>query len=72
MDWSHFKDWWRLKKWRKYRRAFDVGAESSDSLCYCDDCFNEYNVNIFLKYLDMFMNAIEIICQHVFNVSLLD
>lgn len=53
MDWSHFKDWWRLKKWRKYRRACDVDAESSDSLCYCDDCFNEYNVNIFLKYLAM-------------------
>lgn len=45
MDWTHFKDWWRLKKWRKYRRASDVDAESSDSLCYCDECFNDY-VNI--------------------------
>ncbi|CAH1125449.1 unnamed protein product [Ceutorhynchus assimilis] len=43
MDWPHFKDWWRLKKWRKYRRASDVEADSSDSMCYCDDCFNEYN-----------------------------
>ncbi|XP_050294497.1 inositol hexakisphosphate and diphosphoinositol-pentakisphosphate kinase isoform X2 [Anthonomus grandis grandis] len=43
MDWSHFKDWWRLKKWRKYRRASDVDATSSDSLCYCDDCFDEFN-----------------------------
>lgn len=42
MDWTHFKDWWRLKKWRKYRRASDVDAESSDSLCYCDECFNDY------------------------------
>ncbi|KAL1512849.1 hypothetical protein ABEB36_002365 [Hypothenemus hampei] len=42
MDWSHFKDWWRLRKWRKYRRASDIDSESSDSFCYCDECFNEY------------------------------
>lgn len=46
MDWSHFKDWWRLKKWRKYRRASDIDAQSSDSMCYCDDCLNEFEVNI--------------------------
>ncbi|XP_066244855.1 inositol hexakisphosphate and diphosphoinositol-pentakisphosphate kinase isoform X3 [Euwallacea similis] len=43
MDWRfHFKDWWRLKKWRKYRRASDVETESSDSCCDCDECFNIY------------------------------
>ncbi|XP_076259063.1 inositol hexakisphosphate and diphosphoinositol-pentakisphosphate kinase isoform X5 [Rhynchophorus ferrugineus] len=41
MDWSYFKDWWRLKKWRKYRKT--SGEGSSDSLCYCDDCLDEFD-----------------------------
>ncbi|XP_060536296.1 inositol hexakisphosphate and diphosphoinositol-pentakisphosphate kinase isoform X3 [Cylas formicarius] len=39
MDWQPFKDWWRLKKWRKYRRASD--ADSFESVCYCDECFDD-------------------------------
>ncbi|KAJ8925606.1 hypothetical protein NQ315_009446 [Exocentrus adspersus] len=33
MEWTWLKDWWRLKKWRKYRRASET-----ESICFCDEC----------------------------------
>ncbi|XP_018562040.1 inositol hexakisphosphate and diphosphoinositol-pentakisphosphate kinase isoform X2 [Anoplophora glabripennis] len=33
MEWTWLKDWWRLKKWRKYRRASET-----ESFCFCDEC----------------------------------
>ncbi|XP_057654646.1 inositol hexakisphosphate and diphosphoinositol-pentakisphosphate kinase 2 isoform X19 [Diorhabda carinulata] len=42
MEWAWLKDWWRLKKWRKYRRASDT-----ESLCFCDECFeNEGDIEL--------------------------
>ncbi|CAG9813461.1 unnamed protein product [Phaedon cochleariae] len=35
MEWAWLKDWWRLKKWRKYRRTSDT-----ESMCFCDECLD--------------------------------
>lgn len=46
MEWTWLKDWWRLKKWRK---------NSTDSVCYCDDCIDDVNINLRTKqYLSCF------------------
>ncbi|XP_072390561.1 inositol hexakisphosphate and diphosphoinositol-pentakisphosphate kinase 2 isoform X3 [Diabrotica undecimpunctata] len=36
MEWAWLKDWWRLKRWKRYRRG--SGAES---VCFCDECFQD-------------------------------
>ncbi|XP_032452704.1 inositol hexakisphosphate and diphosphoinositol-pentakisphosphate kinase 2 isoform X47 [Nasonia vitripennis] len=49
MEWSWWKDWWRLKRWRSQNvnanalgpdgEADDIG--DYDGCCYCDECFGE-------------------------------
>lgn len=36
MEWPWIKDWSRLKRWQKYR-----SLNESDSLCFCDHCFDD-------------------------------
>lgn len=36
MEWSTFKDWWRLKVWKRNKTGSSTGTED---ICFCDDCF---------------------------------
>lgn len=37
MEWSAFKDWWRVKIWKKTKRS---NSTETEDLCFCDDCFD--------------------------------
>lgn len=36
MEWSWFKDWWRLKVLRRNKTD---ASDDTDDVCFCDDCF---------------------------------
>ncbi|XP_011301706.1 inositol hexakisphosphate and diphosphoinositol-pentakisphosphate kinase isoform X13 [Fopius arisanus] len=40
MEWTWWKDWWRLKKWRQ-SRSQQENLDDFDDCCYCDECLGE-------------------------------
>ncbi|XP_051173223.1 inositol hexakisphosphate and diphosphoinositol-pentakisphosphate kinase isoform X5 [Leptopilina boulardi] len=48
MEWTWWKDWWRLRKWRHRNNSTssasatdDEDIEDYNACCYCDECFGE-------------------------------
>ncbi|XP_043464552.1 inositol hexakisphosphate and diphosphoinositol-pentakisphosphate kinase 2 isoform X11 [Leptopilina heterotoma] len=48
MEWTWWKDWWRLRKWRHRNNSAssasatdDEDIEDYNACCYCDECFGE-------------------------------
>lgn len=61
MEWTWWKDWWRLKKWRQ-RNCTNRGRDNEDygddydldgdsDCCYCDECIVSLVIDIFNAFV---------------------